>query len=203
MTPVIAKIRTCLARLVKQSAVGADRGTKNLAKDTRGVAAIEMAFIFPVMITLLIGMVDVSDGMSRSRKVTITANTVGDLVTQEPGTTTKSALNGIFAGALETMAPYDGNTVGLEVYDFRLDPDGSPKLNWTHKSGVRCGSTPGVTAEMKDLMSQGNDLIISRACYKFSYILGGLFASHKTFDMNEEMTLRPRKALQLDCSDCS
>lgn len=203
MTNFLSNMAERYARAAKTPALWFAKRAKNIKNDASGVAAIEMAFIFPVMITMLIGMVDISDGMSRSRKVTITANTVGDLVTQEPGTTSKAALNGIFAGALETMAPYDGSTVGLEVYDFRINSDGDPELNWKHKQGISCGSTPGVTAEMSDLMSQGNDLIISRSCYHFSYILGGLFNSHKTFDMKEEMTLRPRKSLYLDCSDCS
>jgi len=178
------------------------KAARRLHHDDRGIAAIEMAFIFPVMIVMLIGLVDVTDGMSTSRKVTITANTLGDLISQEPSTTTQANINGIFAGATQTMVPYDGSSLGLEIFNFRKVGNNAPTLNWEHRSGTNCGSAPTVTADMSTLMTQGNDLIISRACYNFSYILGNLFPGSTSFAMQEEMTLRPRKSLQLDCSDC-
>lgn len=175
---------------------------RRFVSDKRGVAAIEMAFIFPVMITMLIGLVDVTDGLSASRKVTITANTVGDLVTQENGTTNQANLDGIFAGALETMAPFDNSAVGVAIYTFRLNASGNPKLEWQHAQGPSCGSAPSPTPAMAALMSQGNDLIISRACYNYTYIIGKMVTTGGTITMKEEMTLRPRKSLQLDCTDC-
>jgi len=173
-----------------------------LKHDDSGIAAIEMAFIFPVMIVLLIGLVDLTDGMSTSRKVTITANTLGDLISQEPGITTQANINGIFAGATQTMVPYDGSSLGLEIFNYRKVGNNAPTLNWEYRSGINCGSAPAVTADMTALMTQGNDLIVSRTCYNFSYILGNLFSGATSFPMSEEMTLRPRKSLQLDCTDC-
>ena len=173
-----------------------------LKRDDSGMAAIEMAFIFPVMITMLIGLVDVTDGLSANRKVTITANTLGDLISQEPGTTTKANIDGIFAGAMQTMVPYDGSALGLEIFNYRKDGDDAPQLNWEHRSGTNCGAAPAISDDMSDLMTQSNDLIISRTCYNFSYILGNLFHGNTSFPMVDEMTLRPRKSLQLDCTDC-
>lgn len=175
---------------------------RRFKRDDSGVAAIEMAFIFPVMVMMLVGLVDVTDGMSANRKVTITANTLGDLISQEPGTTTKVNLDGIFAGAIETMVPYDGSAVGLEVFTFRKIGANAPKLEWQYRKGTNCGAPPAVSSDMTDLMAQGNDLIISRTCYNFSYILGNLFSGNTSFKMTDEMTLRPRKSLQLDCSNC-
>lgn len=191
--------------VVKTATKGADkliRLAKTLKHNESGMAAIEMAFIFPAMLIMLVGLVDVTDGLSANRKVTITANTLGDLISQEPGTTTKASIDGIFAGAIETMVPYDGSSVGLEVFTFRKNGSNAPALEWQHRSGTNCGAAPSVTADMDDLMSQGNDLIISRTCYNFSYILGNLFSGSTSFMMKDEMTLRPRKSLQLDCTNC-
>jgi len=176
--------------------------SRKLRRDDSGMAAIEMAFIFPAMIIMLIGLVDVTDGMSANRKVTITANTLGDLVSQEPGTTTQANLSGIFTAAIETMVPYDGSAVGLEIFTFRKVGANAPELEWQYLQGTSCGAAPGVTADMTDLMAQGNDLIISRTCYNFSYILGTLFTGNTSFKMTDEMTLRPRKSLRMECTDC-
>jgi len=191
-----------LARKISGCTDNIGKAARRLHHDDRGIAAIEMAFIFPVMIVMLIGLVDVTDGLSTSRKVTITANTLGDLISQEPGTTTQANINGIFVGATQTMVPFDGSSLGLEIFNFRKIGTNAPKLNWEHRSGTNCGSAPAVTADMSTLMTQGNDLIISRTCYNFSYILGNLFPGNTSFTMQEEMTLRPRKSLQLDCTDC-
>ncbi len=192
--------------------------------DMHGVAAIEMAFIFPLMVGMFIGLIDLSNGLSASRKVTITANTVGDLVTQEPGATSTAAIDGIFTAALETMKPFNSNKVKLEVFNFRPDADGNPELNWSHAKTLgagsggdpSCGATPAITADMANLMTQNNDLIIARACYSFDYMLGKIFnfdnmlgdtgaldGYSTSFTMKEEMTLRPRRALQLDCDTCT
>jgi len=198
--------------------------TNKFKHDLSGVAAIEFALIFPLMVGMFIGMIDLSNGLSASRKVTITANTVGDLITQEPGATSPAAIDGIFTAALETMKPFNINKVRLDVFAFRPDGGGNPQLIWSHSktlgsgggSGPTCGAAPAVTADMANLMTQNNDLIIARACYNFDYMLGKIFnfdsylggngnlSGHTTsFTMKEEMTLRPRRALQLDCAACT
>jgi len=194
-----------------------DKLARELAKDEDGMAAIEAAFILPVMLLLLFGLLDITDGLSASRKVTITANTLGDIVSQEPGTTNPASLDGIFTAASQTMVPFNTAAIGLEVFTFR----NSLTHFWEHRSGTSCGNAPTITNDQRtDLMAQGNDLIITRACYQFSYMLSFLVNSTKhsgentsgirlgwheggrTFTMQEQMTLRPRRSLQLDCPDC-
>ncbi len=186
---------------------------KNYKHDDKGVAAIEMALIFPVMALLFIGMIDLTDGLSASRKTTITANTLGDLITQTDGTVNKAQLNGIFEASEEIMKPYDTTKVGLEIYGFTPDAGGNPKLDWSYKKpgGPNCGGAPAAGAQMKLLMSQGNDVVVSRTCFNYkyilsnlaggNYILGGLFTS-SGITLKEEMILRPRKTLRLQCSNC-
>ncbi len=51
-------------------------------RDARGVSAVEFALIAPVMITLLLGSVELSDVMIADRKATSVASTTADLVAQ-------------------------------------------------------------------------------------------------------------------------
>ena len=47
-----------------------------LAGDERGVSAIEFAMMLPLMLTLYLGAVELSQGVGAERKVTLTARTV-------------------------------------------------------------------------------------------------------------------------------
>lgn len=53
-----------------------------LARNQRGVAAVEFAMLLPLMITLYIGAVEISQMVSIDRKVSLTARAVADLVAQ-------------------------------------------------------------------------------------------------------------------------
>ena len=62
------------------------RRLRRYADDIRGVASIEMAFIFPAMVLVYFGLVDATNVLSANRRVTPTASTLANLVTQAPGT---------------------------------------------------------------------------------------------------------------------
>ena len=53
-----------------------------LAGDKSGIAAVEFAMLLPLMLSLWLGAVELSQGIAADRKVTLTARTVSDLVSQ-------------------------------------------------------------------------------------------------------------------------
>ena len=57
-----------------------ERRLRRLIGDERGVSAVEFALLLPLMLTLYLGAVEVSQGIGADRKVTLTARTIGDLV---------------------------------------------------------------------------------------------------------------------------
>ncbi len=56
--------------------------TRSLIKDERGVAAIEFAFIAPIMIAMYFGMTEVAMGITADRNVAHATSVTGDLATQ-------------------------------------------------------------------------------------------------------------------------
>jgi Flp pilus assembly protein TadG len=52
-----------------------------LARDTRGVSAVEFALLLPLMIALYLGAVELSQGIAADRKVTLTTRTIADPTT--------------------------------------------------------------------------------------------------------------------------
>src|SRR5436189_1298081 len=53
-----------------------------LRRDQAGVSAVEFAMLLPLMLTLYLGAVEISQGVAIDRKVTLTAHTVADLASQ-------------------------------------------------------------------------------------------------------------------------
>jgi TadE-like protein len=176
------------------------RQTSKLAADIRGVAAIEMAIIFPVMIILYVGLVDITNLLMINRRVTLTTSTLADLVTQTDETITMSDIDGVFESARAIFEPMSVDGISLNLWAFRME-DGSPTLQWQYTNGVSCGTTPTGNAEMETLMEEGNDIIVGRVCYYQDAILGSLFSTG-TFELEDELMLRPRQSTTLNCTDC-
>jgi hypothetical protein len=169
-------------------------------RDMTAMAAIEMAFVFPVMVILYVGLVDVTNLVSINRRVTLTASTLADLVTQIDGTTTKSEIDGIFESARAIFEPHPVDGISLSLFGFRLN-SGTAQLRWKHTNGASCGATPSGGDEMESLMEDGNDIVVARVCYDHAAIIGS-FLGAGDFEIDDELMLRPRQANTLLCSDC-
>src|SRR6201992_1251261 len=78
------------------------------------VAATEFAIIVPVMLVLLVGGVELGDGMAINVKVSATAHAVGDMVTQNTSLSVTSMQN-ILYGATAIIAPYSTSNNQLTI----------------------------------------------------------------------------------------
>ena len=74
-------------------------------RDQRGVSAVEFAMLLPLMITLYLGAVEISQGVAIDRKVTLTARTVADLASQVTSINNSDMTNMLNAAAA-VIAPF-------------------------------------------------------------------------------------------------
>lgn len=175
-------------------------GFRRFIDDVRGMAAIEAGFIFPVMLTLYVGLVDATNLVSVNRRVTITTSTVADLATQADTTITKDDLDGIFDAARAIFEPISTSSISIAVYDFRLVND-NPTLMWKHNNGQVCGATPTASEDMANLMADGNDVLVARVCFDQELLIG-TFMGSAPIQLEDEIILRPRQSSTLTCTDC-
>lgn len=179
-------------------------------RDSRGVAAIEMAFIMPFLLFLYFELIDLTALISLNRKVTYAASVVADLVTQNANATDSTkipsaTIDDFFNAAKLVMKPVDINNVRIEIYQFR-NVSGTVTNQW-HKyssGGATCGAPS--TAGMASLMTDGNDVIVAAVCNTYTpymaNFLGQAILGATSFTMNEQIALRPRQASTLDCTGC-
>jgi Flp pilus assembly protein TadG len=171
--------------------------------ETRGIAAIEIAFILPFMLLLYFGLFDITALVSVNRKVTYSASIVADLVAQNKTSVLKSKLQDYYNAASLVMAPTPSSTVRVEVFGYSITGSTVSQVWKTNNAlGSSCGADP-VTTAMAPLMVAGNDLVVARVCTTFAPTIGS-FLGHNwmdssSFQVGESITQRPRSTLKLTC----
>jgi len=196
-----------LAQRALQRLLGrAQRRMLRRVRDDRAVASIEFAFILPFMLILLLGSAEMFLMSMASRKMTRVTNTVGDLIAQARGTLMKSDINGYYAAAKHIMGKFPTDRLALSVFTYTWDMRSRRvKLAWRHHLGsYTCQSkAPSLTREQRQAMQDGNDLVITYGCYRYTVQVGRFVLGNRTFNMTDEVTLRPRQRLRLQCANCS
>jgi hypothetical protein len=180
----------------------ARRAILRYARDLRGVVSIEMAFIFPLMLILFVGLVDAANLLTAHRRVALTAGTIGDLVAQAPGEVTPAQLEGFFNAAAPIMDPFPAENITLELYNYTKS-SGSLVREWKYtRAGAGCGGELVVSNDdLELLMAEGNDVVVSRTCYTWQPILGIILGFKESVAQNQFM-LRPRQTARMICKDC-
>lgn len=171
--------------------------------ETKGIAAIEFAFILPFMLLIYFGLFEITALVSINRKVTYSASIVADLVAQNKTSMLKSKLTDYYSAANLVMAPISSSAVRIEVFGYRIAGSTISQM-WKVNNGqaTSCGADPTTTA-MAPLMVAGNDLVVARVCTTYApyaaNFLGHSIVNGTSFNIGESITQRPRSTLKLTC----
>jgi Flp pilus assembly protein TadG len=116
-----------------------------LHHDDSGIAAVEFALILPLMLTIYMGLVELSRGMRAAQRVELVAHTLADLTAQQITGGTNSAqgqaglteadISSIFAAANVLLAPLPTNTLKMTISEVNISQTApttwAAKVNWT------------------------------------------------------------------------
>lgn len=161
---------------------------RRLWGDRRGVAAVEFALCLPIMITALLGTVEIANLVKSYGKAVSAAQTVADLTAQSPSLTT-AQMDSIRTAAQRVLDPLVTNAanLGIDVISVGYDAAGTPSQLWRYQWGAVSGS-PSL-AGAKGLGVQGESVIMVRLAYVCVPVLHHIVPS-KTF--TELSYTRPR-----------
>jgi Flp pilus assembly protein TadG len=121
---------------------------RKFSTDADAVAAIEFAIVVPFMLLLYVGGIELADGMAINVKVSATAHSVTDMVTQNTSLSTAQMQN-ILTGATAIIAPYpvtgsSSSLLSVTVSEISSDANGNLTLRWSQSyNGTSFG--PGRT----------------------------------------------------------
>ena len=170
-------------------------------RDHRGVAAIEMAIIAPLLIVLYFGTVDLANWYMAHRRLVTAGSTMADLTTQNTSTITGTDMQKYWGatGLAIALAPTDG--IKVTVRDFRIS-GATAKQQWQFSQGGTCGlsrTDPELLAIRTNDMTDANDIVIVEVCTALPPI-ALQFIGIDTLDIHYTIAFRPRLSKTLDCT---
>jgi Flp pilus assembly protein TadG len=165
------------------------RRLSQFAKDKRGVSAVEFAMLLPLMLTLYLGGVEVSQGVSIDRKVTLTARTVADLVAQV-STIDTTGVNAALGASSAILAPYPVANAKITVSVVTIDANGNAKIAWSAtKNGTARAVGSSVTVPTA-LKVPSTSLVWGEAAYTYTPAIGYVVTG--TMSLTDQIFMRPR-----------
>ncbi|MDE5443591.1 pilus assembly protein [Bradyrhizobium sp. CSA207] len=171
---------------------------RHLWTDVRGVAATEFAIVTPFMLVLYVGGVELGNGLAMNVKVSATAHSVADMVSQNTQVTS-AQMDGILAASTAIMAPYpvkNGSTslMTITVSEVSTDSTGKATVQWSKSTSTSGARAVGQEMTLSSFTSTGNNanisLILSEVSYDYTPNLGYTIAG--TVKLTDSYYLFPR-----------
>ncbi|WP_293854568.1 TadE/TadG family type IV pilus assembly protein [uncultured Alsobacter sp.] len=183
---------------------------RRFRRGEEGVAAVEFALLLPVMLTLYMGSIELTQALTADRRIVLLARTLGDLTTQS-STLTAADMTGIVAAASSVMAPMSTSPAKIRITSVAISSSGSADPKVPNKASV-CWSyqnnwtayTRGTVLDTSQLpeglrTDTGTSVVIAEVQYPYKPVIGYVFTG--SFNLSERLYMRPRLSTYVARSD--
>ena len=100
------------------------------ARDHSGISAVEFALILPMMLSIYLGTVELSQAVAVDRKVTLTSRTLADLASQVSSINNADMTN-ILNATAAVISPFDTTKLKVVVSAVNIDNNGNATIGWS------------------------------------------------------------------------
>ena len=162
-----------------------------LLNDRSGLAAIEFAFVFPMMVVMYFGVVELSSAIAVDRKATQVARTLSDLTSQSVSVADADLIN-FGQAAKAIMTPYPPSPLIFSITEVYVDKTTAvARVQWskaltidTSGNVVIAATAPHNVGDVVVLppglvvaKAKGTYVIWSEVSYKYTPTVGYVLAS--------------------------
>jgi Flp pilus assembly protein TadG len=164
---------------------------RRFLRDRGGLAAVEFAFVAPILILAYFGVAELCGAMLSQRKTSHVASAIGDLTAQYSAPSTTDISN-FFAAGQTIMSPSDTTSLQMRISAVQENAAGTAATVIWSCASANWTKIPVTTPEVlqANLITANQSVIMSEAKYTYtspvSYILPAAFNYSYTF------YLRPR-----------
>ena len=203
-------MRKFLGNILQKSNDAAGR----FRRDERGVAAIEFCFIAPLLITIWLGTMEISQGIEVNKKVGRSASMIGDIITQEESQTVAQIEDILKVGAA-VLQPYNRDAPRITVTEIFINAGLAASVVWSRRSEDGVFSRPyapnaAVTTLPPNLKIANTYLVRVETQLEYIPITSWTIKKNKTkagqgyasVNMAETYYLRPRPGADVECIGC-
>ncbi len=178
---------------------------RGLLNDRSGLAAVEFAMIFPIMVVLYFGVVEFSSAIAVDRKATQVARTLSDLTSQSVSVADADLIS-FGQAAKAIMTPYPAQPLISSITEVYVDnATGVTRAQWS--KGLTIGPTGDVTVSAGPhnpgdvvvlptslAVAKGTYVIWSKVNYTYTPAIGYMM-SKTGLPFNDAAFTRPRLVL--------
>jgi Flp pilus assembly protein TadG len=159
------------------------------AVDRRGVSAIEFAIIAPLMITLYLGGVEVTQAVAINRKTTLVAHTVADLVAQV-SKVTDADMQDVLTASSTVATPYPAANLTVTVSSIVINNAGVATVAWSDTLHGTARTVNSAVTLDATLAVPNTSLILGEVSYSYTPTFGNIITG--TLVLSDKTYLRPR-----------
>jgi Flp pilus assembly protein TadG len=170
-----------------------------LARDTRGVAAVEFAFLAPILILFYFSMVEFCQGYMALKRTEHTAAMVADLVSQTDALKKQQAVEILDIGDL-IMAPFSTSNLKQRVSSVTRVDTTTYRVDWSVGKAMPDKLTVAEAKIPSDMLAVGESVIVAEAFYDYKSPFDRVAPYVTKF--NRMAYLRPRTVDFIACAGC-
>lgn len=162
---------------------------KSWKEDLSGIAAVEGALIFPILIFLMLATYDMGNGIVANQKLIRASQVTGDLITRERTVSNAELEEAINAGEL-ALVPQNTATYGIDIVSIRFDDDANPVIVWRETRNMP--PKADVFDAVESLAEPNGGVVVTTVQYTFEPLFGDSIIGDIT--MEEIAFTRGRKS---------
>ena len=172
--------------------------------DTRGAAAVEFAFIVPIMALMFIGAVELSQAITVDRRVTQVASSTADLVARADKKISQAEIGDIMRVGSYILKPYSVNPLQIVLRNVSSSPSNAniAKQSWSctyngtgQAQTCACSNTDFTLPT--GLVTTNDSVVVAEVTYGyvpavFDFFLKKAFSGAASYTFAETIHLKPR-----------
>lgn len=170
---------------------------KNFIRNEEGVSFLETAILFPVLLSMLMAVYDLGQGVVVNQKTVAASQIIADLITRQEVVDTDTVTDIVNAGEL-ALAPYTVVPFGYDIASVEFDEESDPVVLWRMTENMSQSDT--AIESTTGLGEEGEGVVVVSVQYSYEPYFSNFVVDQ--FDMTERAFLRGRKSATVPCDDC-
>lgn len=167
------------------------RAIKSWRKAEDGVALMETAMLFPVLLLMIFGVYDVGHAITVNHKMITASQMVADLITRKQVVTTADIDDSIVAARL-ALQPYASSATdfGIDIVSVEFDENDEPRALWRETRNMAEDSN--LVLRTTGLGTDGEGVVAVTLSYRYRPTFGNMVIEE--FGMRETAFARGRRS---------